>query len=39
MEIEEGVGMPTYENLLYIPKTKDNRLHYERLLSIVYGLF
>ncbi|CAD8198479.1 unnamed protein product [Paramecium octaurelia] len=39
IEVEEGIGMPTYENLLYIPKTKDNRLHYEKLLAIVYGLF
>lgn len=26
------------ENLIYRPKTKDNRLVYEKLLSIVYNL-
>lgn len=38
MDIEEAM-IPIQENLLYIPKTKDNRLHYEKLLSIVYTLF
>lgn len=35
---EPAAEVAGIENLIYRPKTKDNRLVYEKLLSIVYNL-